>query len=133
MIGLDTNVLARYFAQDDAKQSALASRLIDGLSKDSPAFVSLVVLCELVWVMESGYALSKKQIVAILRQMLESDEMVIENKPLVWAAFGVFQKDALDFSDAIVLEAGKVAGCKHTVTFDKVASRTAGYVELKTK
>lgn len=28
MIGLDTNVLARYLAQDDAKQAALATRLI---------------------------------------------------------------------------------------------------------
>lgn len=29
MIGLDTNVLVRYLAQDDAQQSALATRLIE--------------------------------------------------------------------------------------------------------
>ena len=29
MIGLDTNVLVRYMAQDDPKQSAVATRLIE--------------------------------------------------------------------------------------------------------
>ena len=133
MIGLDTNVLVRFFAQDDAKQSLLATRLINGLSKESPAFISLISLCELVWVLESAYGVAKEEIVSILRRLLESDEMVIEDKPLVWAAFGAFQNASLDFSDALVVEAGKKAGCTHTFTFDKVASRTKGFVELKGK
>ena len=44
MIGLDTNVLVRYLAQDDAAQSARASRLIERqLSEREPGFVGLVV------------------------------------------------------------------------------------------
>ena len=31
MIGLDTNVLVRFTMQDDAKQSALATRLVESL------------------------------------------------------------------------------------------------------
>jgi predicted nucleic-acid-binding protein len=48
MIGLDTNVLGRYLTQDDAGQSALATRLIEtGLSSKQPGFISLVVVAEL--------------------------------------------------------------------------------------
>lgn len=45
MIGLATNVLVRYMAQDEPKQSAIATRLIERqLSPSDPGFVSLVVL-----------------------------------------------------------------------------------------
>lgn len=133
MIGLDTNILVRFFAQDDARQSALATRLINGLSKDAQAFVSVVTLCELVWVLESHYDVTKASIVDILKRLLDSDEIVIEDRTRMRAAFGIFQSSALDFSDAVVLEAGRKAGCTHTLTFDKAAARTAGFLELKNK
>jgi predicted nucleic-acid-binding protein len=37
MIGLDTNVIVRYIAQDDAVQSAQATQLIESLSRLSYA------------------------------------------------------------------------------------------------
>ena len=56
MKALDTNVLVRYFAQDDVRQSAIATRLLeDGLGAADRGFVSLLVLLETVWVMESRY------------------------------------------------------------------------------
>lgn len=36
MIGLDTNVFVRYIMQDDVKQAALATRLIERLNGDAP-------------------------------------------------------------------------------------------------
>ena len=52
MIGLDTNVLVRYLIQDDPAQALLATKLIEeNCSKHSPGRLSLVVLCELVWVL----------------------------------------------------------------------------------
>ena len=47
MIGLDTNVLVRYIMQDDVKQSALANRLIESLTADSPGYVALVSVVEI--------------------------------------------------------------------------------------
>ncbi len=52
MIGLDTNVLVRYIAQDDAKQSPIATKLITSLTTENPGFISQVSLVELVL----GYA-----------------------------------------------------------------------------
>jgi len=51
VIGIDTNVLVRYIAQDDPVQSKRANHLIeDECSAATPGFISLIVLLELVWV-----------------------------------------------------------------------------------
>src|SRR5438067_1911229 len=53
MIGLDTNVLVRYIAQDDERQGAKAARFIEQeCSETRPAFIAVVVLCEIAWVLE---------------------------------------------------------------------------------
>jgi len=46
MIGLDSNVLARYVIQDDPEQAELAGIAIEEkCSVDDPGFVSLMVIC----------------------------------------------------------------------------------------
>jgi predicted nucleic-acid-binding protein len=51
MIGLDTNILVRYFTQDDPIQSAKAEEIIENqLSEKKPAYLSLVVIAEIVWI-----------------------------------------------------------------------------------
>ena len=62
MIGLDTNVLVRYIAQDDIAQSAKASALIESLTADEPGYVTQVALVEVVWVLSSLYAADRVQI-----------------------------------------------------------------------
>jgi len=59
MIALDTNVLVRYVVQDDPAQSPKATALMESLSEDSPCFISLVVLAEMVWVLQGAYQASK--------------------------------------------------------------------------
>jgi predicted nucleic-acid-binding protein len=44
MIGLGTNILVRYFMQDDAKQSAKANKLIESLSADEPGFIPFIAI-----------------------------------------------------------------------------------------
>jgi predicted nucleic-acid-binding protein len=49
VIGLDTNVIVRYLAQDDLRQAAAATRLIEGaLTAEARGFVSIVTLAEVV-------------------------------------------------------------------------------------
>ena len=59
MIGVDTNVLARYIVQDDPEQADAAVRLIEGrCTAQSPkSYVSIPVLMELVWVLSAAYSL----------------------------------------------------------------------------
>ena len=58
MIGLDTNVLVRYLAQDDRVQSPKATDFIERLSEQDPGFISVVAMTETAWVLEHAYRLS---------------------------------------------------------------------------
>jgi len=54
MIGLDTNVLLRYLAQDDPAHSRRATEIVERrLTVQEPGFVSLVSILEVVWVLKS--------------------------------------------------------------------------------
>ena len=64
MIGIDTNVLVRHLVQDDLRQSREATRVITKQrTRDDPGFINRIVLCELVWVLESAYGYPKDTIV----------------------------------------------------------------------
>ena len=52
MIGLDTNILVRYFTHDQPAQTTLVLEVMDSLTPEKPGFISLLVLVELVWVLE---------------------------------------------------------------------------------
>ena len=55
MIGLDTNVVVRYLAQDEPDQSATASTVIDALTENDSGVLSLVTVVELHWVLRRAY------------------------------------------------------------------------------
>ena len=76
MIGLDTNVLVRYIMQDDARQSALATRLVESLTVGSPGFLPLVSVVELAWVLSSAYELDRGQVVRAFEALLRTKEIV---------------------------------------------------------
>ena len=66
MIGLDTNIVVRYLTHDDPVQTAAAVRVVESLSRDSPGFLSLIVIAELVWVLEVSYRFKKNEIEHVL-------------------------------------------------------------------
>lgn len=129
MIGIDTNVLVRYIVQDDARQSALATGLLERtLSTKLPGFVSAIVLCELVWVLESAYGYSREQVGETLQRVFEVDRLRLQAPALAWRALDAY-RDGVDFSDALIGLVGEQAGCEYTVSFDRRAARL-GQVRL---
>jgi predicted nucleic acid-binding protein len=72
MIGIDTNVLVRHLVQDDLRQARAATQVItQRCTRDDPGFINRIVLCELVWVLESAYGYPKVTIVAVLEKCCE--------------------------------------------------------------
>jgi predicted nucleic-acid-binding protein len=130
LIGIDTNVLVRYFAGDDPVQSPLAENLLlRKISAASPGFVSLVALAELIWVMQRSYRCARNELVHIVQQLLVNASLRVQNSDAVWLALDEFETAKRDFSDALIAALGTQHGCTHTVTFDKGAAAMAG-VEL---
>jgi predicted nucleic-acid-binding protein len=126
MIGLDTNVLVRYVAQDDAKQSPKATRLIESLSAEAPGYVSIVSVVELVWVLAGCYALTKEDICEVLETLLRTKEIVVANADIVWKAVRLFKIGKADFADCLIDISAKEAGCDYTASFDRDAVKHCG-------
>jgi len=127
MIGIDTNVLVHYIAQDDAVQSAQASDLIEQeCSQEIPGFVGIVVLLQLVWVSESCYGATRTEIAEIVWRILSTRHLVVEEAELVWKALRLFESGEADFSDCVIERVADAAGCTRTLTFDRQAAATAG-------
>jgi predicted nucleic-acid-binding protein len=124
MIGLDTNVLVRYIAQDDPQQAAKATRVIEReCSEVRPGFITTVALAELVWVMEDCYRSAKPEIVAILQRILRTRQFVVEEAETVWKAIRLFESARADFADCLIDRIGALHECEFTATFDKDAAR----------
>lgn len=126
MIGLDTNVLVRYIAQDDAAQSPKATRLIESLTAESPAYIGLVSLIELVWVLTGCYSSSKEDLVAVLEGLLRTKGLLVENAETVWKAVRLFKGGSADFADCLIECSANRAGCDYTATFDRGAAKHCG-------
>lgn len=128
MTGLDTNVLARFFAQDDREQSKRVDEFMQTLTTENPGYVSLVVLAELVWVLLGRYNATKPQLIQCLNSLLDSPEVVLESQAAVTQALHRFSKSKGDFADCLIERCGHIAGCGETVTFDVNASVAAGMI-----
>jgi len=126
MIGIDTNVLVRYLAQDDRMQSRLASRFIDRLTPEAPGFISIVVLAETVWVLSRAYKASREQIAEVIERLLRSRDLMVESAETAYLALAAYQATRADFADALIAHGARLAGCTETVTFDRAAAANTG-------
>ena len=125
MIGLDTNVLVRYIAQDDKAQSSRATALIEKeCSVSMPGYVGLVVLAEVVWVSESRYDATRKEVADIVRRILSIRQLVVQDAEVAWKALRLFETSKADFADCLIDRTAFTAGCARTMTFDKRAGMT---------
>ncbi|UUZ76186.1 type II toxin-antitoxin system VapC family toxin [Polaromonas sp. P1(28)-13] len=131
MIGLDTNVLVRYIMQDDAKQSKLASRLIESLTVEEPGFFPLVAVIELVWVLSSSFELVRAQVVSALEVLLQTKEIQVERAEVVWRAVRVYRGSSADFADCLVERSAAGAGCVRTMTFDRGAAKNCSMMLIQ--
>jgi predicted nucleic-acid-binding protein len=128
MIGLDTNILVRYLAQDDAVQSARASEILERrLTEENPGFVSIVTMVETVWVLDRAYGLGAEEIAAAVERILQTDVLVVENEQVVFTAMIAMRERQGSFADAVIAGLGTRAGCRSTLTFDQKALRLAGF------
>lgn len=128
MIGLDTPVVVRYLAQDDARQSAIASRLFEKtLTRENPGFISLVTLCQIGWVLADAYAADQAAIRTVVEGLLAARQLVIEDAELVWKALRAWDRSGGEFAEALIAEVLAARGCERIVTFDKVTARRPGF------
>ena len=130
MIGIDSNVLVRFFVRDNEAQTAAATRFIAERTEESPGFISAVVVCELVWVLQKSYGYADAAVHEALTSLFESSNIIIERADLVDHAIAEARQARADVSDCIIAALATAAGADKTVTFDKPAAKRIPGMEL---
>ena len=125
MIGLDTNVVIRYLVQDDPEQSKKTNQLIEKAIKDGEIlWICQLTLCEIFWVLESCYDLTKEELISTLSALLQTRQIRIEQEDIAWAALRDYEKSSkVGFSDCLIGRQNAYHECICTYTFDKEATK----------
>ena len=115
MVAVDTNILVRLLARDEAGQVHAGEAFIS-----KGAWVSHLVLAETLWVLDSVYDLSRTQIATAVEMLLNHRELSLQDADVVTAALDHYRRrSAVDFSDCLVLEIARKAGHLPVATFDR--------------
>lgn len=119
MIGLDTNVLARYYtavsSNDDAataRQCEAARQLIEGGKR---LMVSQSVVLELEWVLRGAYDVAAREIQEVFLHLLSLPQVEFEDRLAVQSAVAALS-NGFDFADALHHSAYRT--CSSVATFD---------------
>lgn len=122
MRALDTNVLVRLIVRDDADQVALAEAFAE-----PGAWVSLLVLAETVWVLQSVYGLDPARVATVVDMLLDHERLTLQDEDVVRRAHATFRDEpSVGFSDCLIVEAAGKAGHRPLGTFDRRLSRVEG-------
>ena len=125
MIGLDTNILARYLTQDDLTQAHRANAVIaEATRRGDRCAVNAIVLCELVWVLRDAYGVDRDTVVTALEKILDTAQFVIEDRDSARRALADYHHGPGDFADYIIGWRNRQAGCSETATFDRALRRS---------
>ena len=131
MIALDTNVLVRYIAQDDVRQSAAATQLIEQtLSSADPGYISLVTLLETVWVMESRYGADAATVASLLDDLVDTASLLLQDAAAVKTAAQRYARGGVDLHDCLVVSLAAQRKAQ-VVTFDTKAAKRLGMQVLR--
>lgn len=131
MHGIDTNMLVRFLTRDDAAQAKkVASFFTRHCSPANPGWVNVIVLCETVWALTTAYKYDKAQVILVVEGLLKAPFLQIEDDNLVRSALRNWEAAKFDFSDALIAERNRRAGCDTTYSFDRRAIATAGFSAL---
>ncbi|MSQ53527.1 MAG: type II toxin-antitoxin system VapC family toxin [Betaproteobacteria bacterium] len=117
MLGLDTNILARYYVHEDSGAHTLAQQQAAKriMERGEKLFVAKTVLLELEWVLRGVYGHALKDVCRVFQQLMSLPHVEIEDRATVESALGNLRR-GLDFADALHHASGR--DCEAFLTFD---------------
>jgi predicted nucleic-acid-binding protein len=122
MRAVDTNVLVRLLARDDADQASRADTYVAG-----GAWVSLIALVEAIWVLDAVYSRTPAQLAAGLALLLDHRDLVIQDADVASHALVTFRKHpSIGFSNCLILQQARRSGHLPLGTFDRALAKVEG-------
>ena len=114
MRAVDASVLLRLATRDDPREVAAAEAFVAG-----GAWVSHLVLVEVVSVLASVYGLGPRELAAAVGILLAHQSLTVQDAEVAGAALELFRRNAaVGYADCLVLEVARKAGHHPHGTFD---------------
>lgn len=124
MIALDTNVLVRFLVRDDEKQARIVyARFKQAEAARESLFIPLLVVLETIWVLESAYDKSRKEILDSFDELKSMTILEFEKVSVLQAWVDEGRKGNADLSDLLIAFTAQSSGCGGAMTFDRKASK----------
>jgi len=116
---VDTNVFLRFFVRDVDSQYEKARTLFEKAEAGKIKLeTSELVVAEIVWVLESFYGFSRKEIVEVLTTLLASRNLKIANHAKIAHAAALYASGTMDFIDAYNIAYMRSKAHTRVATFD---------------
>lgn len=126
MISLDTNLLVRLLTNDEPKQAQKVRSALDQAQlAQERIWVSDLVACELVWVLQRLYGYDKAQIIFALDTLLKFQGLEFQSTQAVKKSVGDMRRGQPDFADILMGHLSVAKGADFVLTFDKQAAKLA--------
>jgi len=116
---VDTNVFLRFFVRDVEAQYEKARALFEKADAGKIKLeTSELVIAEIVWVLESFYGFTRKEIAEVLGTLLASRNLKIANHAKIAHAAGLYSSGNMDFIDAYNIAYMRSKVYNRVATFD---------------
>jgi predicted nucleic-acid-binding protein len=117
---LDTNVLIRHLTGRPREQARRATGL---LAEAEELLLADLVVAEVVYVLESHYAVDRPAIAEIVRTILGFPPIVVIDRRLLLRAVEVYEIARVDFADAYLIASAEATGVGAVASFDRGIDR----------
>jgi predicted nucleic-acid-binding protein len=131
MIGLDTNILVRIYADDDPRQRAAALRLIEDLPPGQKAVVNSIVVVELLWTLRRIYRFEDDDLATVVRNLSEHRKIHLVDRDLLRDAAHRCREEGGEIPDHLIALMNRSLGAQTTYTFDQTAARSDDFTLLQ--
>lgn len=132
MKGIDTNILIRFLMADDEVQAKKVYAIFKQTELDKDELlVSLLVVLETIWVLDSVYKVSREEVIAAIGDLLLMPVLVFERQSVLQEFIRSAGKNNCDLSDLLIAHSARALGAESVITFDKKASRSALFELVK--
>ena len=129
----DTNMIIRFLVRDDEKQAKLVYRRLRKAESDrTQIFISLAVVLETIWVLESAHDKTRREILEAIGDMRQMPVFIFEKDEVVERLINDGQRfNKADLSDILIAHTAQASGCSKGDTFDKGAATLPFFDILK--
>lgn len=120
MIAVDSNIFMRWLLNDDKEQADAIAALVRKFEKGGERlWASDTVIAEVVWVLESVYDVSPKDVSQYIESLLDVQTFEFENRERLLRAVELYRAHQVDFIDCYIVASAKDKGIATVLSYDR--------------